>query len=224
MEERARVIRAARQIPGDALVVGFVGWLVADKGINELIEAFTTLAEKRKNLYLLMIGADGGARDPLPERTLTAIREHPQIVHAGLVDDPTPYYAAMDVCTLPTLREGYPYAVLEAAAMGVPMVATRVTGCVDGVVDGETGLLIEPRSAPPLRDAIEALLGDDERRRRMGEAAARRVVMSFGSERLVGEHLKLYRSLLPSHVWTTSGANVEPSSKPIEPRTSTTPE
>ncbi|MFH0979956.1 MAG: glycosyltransferase [Planctomycetota bacterium] len=91
VEEEARAVRRAHGIPGEAIVIGFVGWLVADKGVAELVDAFTALAERRDNLYLLMIGADGRDRDPLPERTYAAIRQHPRIRYAGLVAEPAPY-------------------------------------------------------------------------------------------------------------------------------------
>ena len=200
--EQARLVRRDHGIPERALVLGFVGWLVADKGVRELVEAFTELARDRDDLYLLMIGADGSDRDPLPRRTLTTIKDHPHICHAGLVPDSVPYYAAMDLCVLPTRREGFPYAVIEAAALGVATVATRVTGCIDAVVDGQTGVLIEANNVPALTSAIERLVSDASLRREMGEAAMRRVRASFGSDRLVKEHLRLYAATAP---WQDKG-------------------
>ncbi len=202
--QKARHIREQHGISAEAVVIGFVGWLVADKGVTELVDVFTDLARRRDDLHLLMIGADGGERDPLPTRTLDAIREHPRITHAGLVSDPVPYYAAMDVCVLPTRREGFPYAVLEAAALEVPTIATRVTGCMDAVVDGETGILIDPSSASALGDAIERLIGNEALRHKMGKAAGRRVRESFGSDRLVAEHLSLYAAEAPWCRWEES--------------------
>jgi len=202
--ERAGLIRSEHHIPDNAIVVGFVGWLVADKGVPGLVKVFSRLAERRDDLYLLMIGADGSDRDPVPRETLVTIKEHPRICHGGLVPDPVTYYAAMDFCVLPTRREGFPYVVLEAAALGVPTVATRVTGCVDAIVDGETGILIEPESMEALAGAIDRLAGDVVLRKSLGDAAAQRVRASFGSDRLVDEHLRLYEELTS---WHDAGAS-----------------
>jgi len=193
--DQAAEIRRKLAIPPDAIVLGFVGWLVADKGVAELIDVFTALAKRHDNLHLLMIGPEGGKRDPLPPRTLGTIRQHRGIHYAGLVSDPVPFYAAMDLCVLPTRREGFPYALLEAAALEVPVVATRVTGCVDAVVDGETGLLVDPVDPEGLAAAVERLARDPVLRSALGTAARRRVQASFGSDRLVQAHLALYGAL-----------------------------
>jgi glycosyltransferase involved in cell wall biosynthesis len=190
--EHARSIRQRLGIPDRATVVGFVGWLVADKGISGLVEVFTPLADARPDLHLLLIGPDGGDRDPLPRHTWEAIRNHPRIHYPGQVSEPAPYYAAMDFCVLPSRREGLPVAVIEAAALGIPHIATRVTGCVDAVVDGVTGLLVAPNGSAELRSAIRQLADDPELRQRLGQAARRRAVAQFPSDRLVAEHLRLY--------------------------------
>jgi glycosyltransferase involved in cell wall biosynthesis len=193
IDEQARSIRREHGIDEGAVVVGYVGWLVADKGVTELVDAFATLAGARDDLHLLMIGADGTARDPLPTRTLDAVRQHPRIHHAGLVDEPAVYYAAMDFCVLPSRREGFPYAPLEAAALGVPTIATAVTGCVDAVADERTGLLVGPEDPGALRDAIRRLADAPEDRSRLGDAARSRVCEHFSSQRMVDEHIALYR-------------------------------
>jgi glycosyltransferase involved in cell wall biosynthesis len=104
-------------------------------------------------------------------------------------------YAAMDLVVLPTYREGFPNVPLEAAAMGLPVVATRVGGCIDAIVDGETGTLVPVRDAATLAAAIRLYLGDADLRRRHGEAGRARVLRDFRPEAiweaLHGEYMQL---------------------------------
>lgn len=190
-------VRRRQNIPADAAVIGFQGRFVVDKGLIELVEVFEDLSRHRSNLYLLLLGSDGTERkgERAPPETLDAIRRHSRIRHVGFVKDPVPYYAAMDVCVLPSRREGFPYAILESAALGVPAVTYRVTGCVDAVEDGRTGLVVNPDDPAALRQAVRRLIDDSELRHRLGAAAAERVRRCYGSERLVSAHLELYRTM-----------------------------
>jgi glycosyltransferase involved in cell wall biosynthesis len=102
----------------------------------------------------------------------------------------------MDLVALPSYREGFPVVALEAAAMGLPIVATRVPGCVDAVQDGITGTLAPPRDPAALASALERYLSDPALRARHGEAARRHVVTEFRPEALWEAVLAEYRSLL----------------------------
>jgi len=195
VREHGRTIRSRHDVRRDDICVGYVGWLVADKGVGELVQAFERVAAENDAVHLLMIGADGGDRDPLPSETLRLIREHPRIHYDGLVDDPLPYYTAMDLLVLPTRREGFGCVVIEAAVAGVPAIATRVTGCVDAVAEGETGILVPPGDTNALADAITTLANDASIRQRLGSAAKKRAIELFDSRRLVDAHLALYEQL-----------------------------
>ena len=196
VEQAAGDIRRRLNIAPGTVVIGYVGWMVADKGVAELVEAFGHLASRRSNLHLLLLGPEGGKRDPLPAAVLDTIAQHPRITYVGNVTDPVPYYAATDVCVLPTRREGFPYALLEAAAMGVPTIATRATGCVDAVVDRQTGLLVPLGDRDALGEAMGLLAEDEPLRRRLGAAGRKRAAELFDCRRLVAEHLRVYQALL----------------------------
>lgn len=176
-----RALRARLGITSDQPVVGYLGRLCRDKGIADLLMAWKLLGDGHRRLVL---AGDLDETDPLSPRELATIREAPDVSHLGYVPDPSAFLAAVDLLVLPTWREGFPSAPLEAAAMEVPTVATRVTGCVDAVVDGVTGALVEPGDAAGLASAIGIYLADSQLRRAHGKAARERVVQHFTRQRL----------------------------------------
>ncbi|MGA2049366.1 MAG: glycosyltransferase family 4 protein [Terracidiphilus sp.] len=189
-------IRARFNLPQEALVVGFVGRLTRDKGIPELIEAFDTILKQQPDAHLLLVGWFDVSEDALAEEWRTRITYHSRIHCTGFVADTVPYYRAMDVMVLPTWREGFPNAVLEAAATGIPVITTECTGSRDSVVPEVTGLLIPPGYPEAISEAVLKLLGDPERRRCMGEAARNWVSLHFSDERVLQLAISFYKSLL----------------------------
>jgi glycosyltransferase involved in cell wall biosynthesis len=182
--------RALLGIAEDALVIGFVGRLVRDKGVVELCAAFETLRAQFEDLHLLVVG-------PFEESGLPLAALRSDRVHlCGFQTALAPFYAAMDLVALPSYREGFPVVPLEAAAMGLPVVATRIPGCVDAVVDGVTGLLVPPGDAAALTAAIRALLVDRSRARALGAAGRARVLRAFQPEAMWGALAGVYRRLL----------------------------
>jgi glycosyltransferase involved in cell wall biosynthesis len=184
-------------IPHGVPVIGFVGRFTRDKGIGELIAAFSRLRQHWPGLRLLLVGEfeDG---DPVPADIRSKIEVDPNIVHAGVVVDTAPYYGLMDVLVLPTYREGAPYVPLEAQACGVPVVTTTATGAIDSVVDGLTGFLVPVGSADALTARIDELLQDLKLRSRMGQAGRDRVMREFRQEIVSCALVKEYRRLLQS--------------------------
>lgn len=192
--ESAQRVRARHRIPPDAVVIGFVGRIVRDKGLIELAGAWRALREEWPSLHLLLAGPFE-SQDPIPADVEATLREDPRIHLAGMVHDMPDIYRALDLLVLPTYREGLPASLLEAAAMEVPVVATRVTGCVDAVRDDETGLLVPARDVQALTAAIHRYLGDPELRRRHGASGRARVRREFDPgvvrEALFQEYLRL---------------------------------
>lgn len=192
--ESAEGTRARYGIPPGALVLGFVGRIVRDKGLIELVQAWRVLREEWPSLHLLVAGPFE-SQDPIPADVDTTLRQDPRIHLAGMVHDMPGVYRILDVLVLPTYREGFNTALLEAAAMERPVVATRVPGCVDAVLDGETGLLVPVRDVAALTAAICTYVGDPDLRRRHGANARDRALRDFDPgalrEALFGEYLRL---------------------------------
>lgn len=162
----------------DAPVVGFVGRIHADKGVDLLLGAADVLRSRGVAFRLLVIGGADDAIGRALEQSDAA--RHPDTVLTGQVDDVSTALRAMDVLCLPTRREGFPNVVLEAAASGVPCVATMATGVPDAIVDGVTGAIVTTRDAVALADALEPFLVDRDLRHRTGTAARQRAVAQFG--------------------------------------------
>jgi len=190
-----RAKRAALGIPADALVLGFVGRIVRDKGLVELVLAWRALRVANPLLRLLVVGAfeDG---DPVPPDVAEALRGDPRVHLIGETDDVVGCYAAMDVVALPTYREGLSTVLLEAAAMRLPCVASNVPGCSDVVIDGVTGRLVPPRDATALAAAIQGYIDRPTQRRVHGRTARERVLLKFGREEIWDAVAREYDALL----------------------------
>ncbi len=175
------LIKTELSIPIDALVIVFIGRITREKGIVELVTAFNLLSQKGfDNIFLLLIGPVE-SDSHLPETTKNNLEQNPHIRIVGYTDTPEKYLAATDIFCLPSYREGFGSVVVEAAAMGVPTVATRVVGIVDSVVENETGLLVPPKDANALAEALARLLGNPQLRRELGLAAQARARALFDS-------------------------------------------
>ena len=183
-----RVSRAARLryqfgIPAQAPVLLFVGRLTSDKGIPELVRAFLKLGNQFPDLHLLLAGCFED-EDPLPVDTRKCLETHPRVVFAGPVQDIATYYAIADVVVLPSHREGLPTVILEAQAAGKPVVGASVTGIVDVVVDGETGLLFPVGDVPALIETLARLITDKTLASKLGRAGQDQVKRNFQQEQV----------------------------------------
>lgn len=176
-------LRLEHGIPGEAIVLGFVGRLVRDKGIRELVDAWRIISAKRPDTHLFVVG-EFESGDPVPDDVRTMLQTGERIHLLGRVGNMPEVYRSIDVLLLPTYREGLPNVPLEAAAMGIPVVATRVTGCVDAVLHDRTGVLVPARDANAVAEAALRYIEDPDLRVKHGRAGREWVLEQFQPERV----------------------------------------
>ncbi len=139
----------------DCYTFVFVGRLVKDKGIRELVHAFVRVYDRYKHVRLLLVGGLEQELDPLDEETLFLLQSHEAICAVGFQGDVRPYLAAADVLVFPSYREGFPNVVLQAGAMGLPSVVTDINGCNEIIREGENGKIIPPRDENALYEVMK---------------------------------------------------------------------
>lgn len=176
-EALAKPIRDRLEAQGGSRVVGMVARLVPVKGIDVFLSAAERIVAGRSDVKLILVG-DGELRAEI-ERRVAASRIRRSVVMLGFWPDLREVYAACDVVVLSSWSEGTPVAVIEAMAAGRPVVATRVGGVPDLVIDGETGILVAPGDAGGLAEGIVRLLDDASTAARLGAAGRRRVMDSY---------------------------------------------
>jgi glycosyltransferase involved in cell wall biosynthesis len=192
--------RAELGIPEDAVVIGMIGRMVAEKGFGEFFDAASAVARQAPNAYFLVIGGylaserDSGIGAQL-EHAQAALG--PRLVLAGVRGDMPDLFAAMDVFTLPSYREGMPRTIIEAMHMARAVVATDIRGSREEVVPEVTGLLVPTRDARALEQAFLRLLRDAALRERMGTAGRERAVQLYDEALVVQKQIASIRAHLP---------------------------
>jgi glycosyltransferase involved in cell wall biosynthesis len=184
-------------IDADAVVVGIVARLVWEKGFRELFAAAEQLRTTHPNVVFAVVGGtEPHKADGVSALELDAARRRGNIIFAGSRDDMEDVYAAFDVFVLPSHREGFPRSAMEAAATGLPVIATDIRGCRQVVSHGDTGLLVPLNDPVRLAEAIEKLAGDADLRRRMGDAGRRKAEAEFDDRMVVSKTLEAYERVL----------------------------
>ena len=191
----ARDIRARHHIPEGALVFGFVGRVVKDKGITELVEAFKRLATTA-DIRLLLVGPFEQELDPLPEEVMTFISTDPRVIAAGYQQDVRPWIMAADVFVFPSYREGFPNVVMQAACLEVPCIVSDINGCNEIIDDESSGLVVPTKNTQALLEAMSDMMAYKDLRRSFAILARVHVIENFSQRYIWNELLKEYRSLL----------------------------
>ena len=192
IEKSAEEIRGA----SNAFTFVFIGRIVRDKGIVELIEGFTRLSHERDDVKLRLVGRFEDKLDPLPAATREAIDNCDKIEFDGYQADVRPYLAASDVLVLPSYREGFPNVVLQAGAMGLPVIVTDVNGSDEVIEQGINGVIVPKYNSDALYDAMLTMVNEPEKTAKMAATARNIIVKKFDQQDVWTETLNMYKKLI----------------------------
>lgn len=198
-------LRTELGLKPDDKVIGFIGRLVREKGVEELLEAMGQVIEAIPEAKLLVVGDTlESDRDRRTTERLQGLIQRNNledvIKFTGFREDPPELLSIMDLFVLPSYREGMPRTILEAMAAGKPVVATNIRGCREEVADGETGFLVPVGDQGRLAEAVLKLLKDERMAQEMGEKGRRRVEREFDQELVLEKQVDVYRRLVEEHL------------------------
>lgn len=193
-QEKIRLGAALKITEGDFVYV-FVGRMVADKGINELVAAFEMIYADDKKVKLLLVGPYENELNPLSAETMRAIERNEAILHAGYKKDVRPYLALAHVMVFPSYREGFPNVPMQAGSFNLPCIATDINGCNEIIKDGINGLLVPPKNTSALRAAMDKMRLDKLLRESCANNARAIITNSFSNKVIWNELLNEYKLL-----------------------------
>lgn len=179
-EKTKKELREKYSVPQNAFLYGYVGRINADKGINELIEAFKSVLNDNKNVYLVLVGMLDDT-NPISMENLKYANESENIVLTGNVppDEVYKHMSMFDVLVHPTYREGFGKVLQEAMGVGIPIITTDIPGPSEVVENGISGLLVEVKNIDSLKNGMEKLLNDDKLRESMAKSGRQRAEKYF---------------------------------------------
>ncbi len=181
------------EIKEDDFVFIFIGRLVADKGINELIEAFLKIKDSK--VKLLLVGEFENDLDPLLTKTINEIEKNPNIISVGFQSDVRPYFAISNCLVFPSYREGFPNVVMQAGAMGLPSIVSDINGCNEIIEEGVNGTIIPVKNVDALYQAMRKMMGDNNFRNLLQQNARPMIVSRYKQqvvwEAILAEYKKL---------------------------------
>lgn len=157
----ANELRKRLNLTQDHFVFLFIGRLVKDKGIEELVEAFIRMKQKFSGIKLLLVGPYEQDLDPISEKTMQTIELDSDIIHEGFQQDVRPYLAISNILTFPSYREGFPNVPMQAGCFDLPSIVTDINGCNEIIEHGKNGLIIPVKNSEALKTAMETIMTDE---------------------------------------------------------------
>lgn len=183
-------------LPEDYVFI-FVGRLVGDKGINELVLAFTQL--KAPNSKLLLVGTLETELDPLQPEILKEIESNPNIINVGFQSDVRPYFAISNCLVFPSYREGFPNVVMQAGAMGLPCIVSDINGCNEIIIEGENGVIIPVKNVEAIKVAMFKMRNDVQWSQKLKQNSRKLIQQRYEQQvvwkELLGEYNRLISQL-----------------------------
>jgi len=197
IHNNSKAIKKELNIGEDRRVVGFVGRLDNNKGISYLLEAAKKILEDNTKIVFLIVG-DGPLKEKFYKKTQTLGIEK-NVIFTGNREDMPEMYHIMDIFILPSLKEGFPLAVLEAMASKLPVIATRV-GDIPDILSNESGILINPESVDEIKNALMDLIYNKDKAENIARSGYKRVVESYSAELMTERYLQVYKDVLAKRI------------------------
>ncbi|PTL98739.1 MAG: glycosyltransferase family 1 protein [Bacteroidetes bacterium] len=173
----------------------FIGRIVKDKGMNELMHTFAKLNLDYPNTKLLLVGPFEDHLNPLLPETYDLIKNHESIIHVGYQKDVRPYFAISDILAFPSYREGFPNVVMQAGSMGLVSIVTDINGCNEIIENGMNGLIIPPKNENALFEAMKYMINHPEERNNMANSSRSKIVKNYQQKIVWNALLNEYQNL-----------------------------
>lgn len=197
VNESKKSLRNKLNITFDSFVWLYVGRIVRDKGINELVNAFLKMSP---NHTLLLVGPFEDDQDPVSEETINLIKSSCNILTFGFQNDVRPFFKLSDALVFPSYREGFPNVPMQAAAMGLPQICTDINGCNEIVIPGVNGLLVPPKDVEALSTSMRRLSEDIDLRLAMSLKSRDSIIQRYSRQKIWSlieeEYNELYKKIL----------------------------
>ncbi len=194
-KEEAKTLRQELDISSDSTVFLFIGRVVKDKGINELVEAFDQISSVNPKAKLIIVGPSENHLDPLDKKTELTIKTNKNIHALGQKNDIRPYIFISDIFVFPSYREGFPNVVLQANCMEKPCIVSDINGCNEIITHNYNGLIVPAKQTNALKDAMIYLLKDPNKTLELAGNSRNNIVKKYKREVIWNEMLELYKSL-----------------------------
>jgi glycosyltransferase involved in cell wall biosynthesis len=187
-------LRIKLKIKHHEFVFIFVGRIVADKGINELIAAFNKLSNNNQNVKLLLVGDFEQKLDPLLPETFSLISNNKNIISVGYQNDVKPYFAIANALVFPSYREGFPNVVMQAGAMDLPCIVTNINGCNEIIINHENGIIIPVKDETAILNAMQEFISNPEKLNYLKQNARKLIVSRYEQNKVWNAILEEYRT------------------------------
>jgi glycosyltransferase involved in cell wall biosynthesis len=194
-KDQKELLKATLQIKTCDFVFVYVGRLVGDKGINELVTAFNHLVQENKNCKLLLVGPFENDLDPLNSNIMTIIESNKKIIAVGFQEDIRLYLSISDVFVFPSYREGFPNVVLQAGAMELPCIVTDISGSNEIITEGYNGLVVPAKNSVMLLGKMKLLLENSNLKTALKNNARKNVVVKYEQSTVWNALLAEYKKL-----------------------------
>lgn len=198
-ELEINTLKKTYNITNSDLIFIYVGRILKDKGINELVNAFLQIFQNIKNIKLLIVGEFEDQINPVKKHVKNEILNNPNIIYAGFQEDVRPFYCISDVLVLPSYREGFPNVVLQAGAMNLPCIVSDINGCNEIIINDINGLLVKPKDVNSLVDKIQLLINDPILRNKLSNNSREMIITRFTQKDIWDATIFEYRNALKKY-------------------------